>query len=60
MTWKSGWLTRMIFSRKTISAAMQIRMGWVYLAVPFGCALMSFRLVQVMASKLRSSERGTV
>jgi TRAP-type C4-dicarboxylate transport system permease small subunit len=57
MAWKSGGLTRLIFSRKTISAAMQIRMGWVYLAVPFGCTLMSLRLVQVMMSKLRSSER---
>jgi TRAP-type C4-dicarboxylate transport system permease small subunit len=60
MAWKSAGLTRLIFSRKTISAAMQIRMGWVYLAVPFGCALMSFRLVQVMVSKLRSPERGAV
>jgi TRAP-type C4-dicarboxylate transport system permease small subunit len=39
---------------------MQIRMGWVYLAVPFGCALMSFRLIQVMASRLRSSEKEAV
>jgi TRAP-type C4-dicarboxylate transport system permease small subunit len=60
MTWKSAGLTNLIFLRKTISAAMQIRMGWVYLAVPFGCALMSFRLLQVMASKLRASERGAV
>jgi TRAP-type C4-dicarboxylate transport system permease small subunit len=60
MTWKSAGLTNTIFLRKTISAAMQIRMGWVYLAVPFGCALMSFRLIQVMASRLRSSERGAV
>jgi TRAP-type C4-dicarboxylate transport system permease small subunit len=60
MTWKSAGLTNLIFLRKTISAAMQIRMGWVYLAVPFGSALMSFRLVQVMAAKLRSSERGAV
>ncbi|MDR2523297.1 MAG: TRAP transporter small permease [Synergistaceae bacterium] len=58
MTWKSAALTNTIFSRKTISAAMQIRMGWVYLAVPFGCALMSFRLVQVMASKLWTFGKG--
>ncbi|MDR2176189.1 MAG: TRAP transporter small permease [Synergistaceae bacterium] len=60
MTRKSADLTHMLFLRKTISAAMQIRMGWVYLAVPFGCGLMSFRLVQVMVSKLRSYKRGTV
>ena len=57
MTYKSGVLTNLIFSRKTISAAMQIRMGWVYLAVPVGCALMSYRLIQLMASKLRLFER---
>ena len=56
---KSAVLTNMIFSRRTISAAMQIKMGWVYLAVPVSCALMSFRLVQSMIAKLRSSERGT-
>lgn len=58
MTWKSAGLTNTIFLRRTISAALQIRMGWVYLAVPFGCALMSLRLVQVMAHKLRSPEGG--
>ena len=58
ITWRSAMLTRLIFSRRTISAAMQIRMGWIYLAVPVGCALMSFRLIQLMTSKLRSSERG--
>ncbi|MDR1378001.1 MAG: TRAP transporter small permease [Synergistaceae bacterium] len=60
MARNSAELTNLIFSRKTISAAMQIRMGWVYLAVPFGCTLMSFRLVQVMASKLLSSKRRAV
>ncbi|MDR3353917.1 MAG: TRAP transporter small permease [Synergistaceae bacterium] len=53
ITWKSAGLTNTIFSRKTVSAAMQIRMGWVYLAVPFGCAMMSFRLVQNMVFRLR-------
>ena len=54
MTWKSADLTRVVFARKTISAAMQIRMGWVYLAVPVGCALMSFRLIQILATRLKT------
>jgi TRAP-type C4-dicarboxylate transport system permease small subunit len=58
ITWKSAGLTNTIFSRKTVSAAMQIRMGWVYLAVPFGCAMMSLRLIQNMAAKLRADGRG--
>ncbi|MDR1886192.1 MAG: TRAP transporter small permease [Synergistaceae bacterium] len=58
VTWKSAGLTSMIFTRKTVSAAMQIRMGWVYLAVPFGCAMMSFRLVQNMIARLRTREGG--
>ena len=52
MTWKGTELTRLIFSRNTVSAAMQIKMGWVYLSVPVGCALMSFRLLQIFWSKL--------
>ncbi|MDR1977466.1 MAG: TRAP transporter small permease [Synergistaceae bacterium] len=52
LTWKSAGLARLVFSRKTISAALQIKMGWVYLAVPVGCALMSFRLLQILAAKL--------
>jgi TRAP-type C4-dicarboxylate transport system permease small subunit len=58
LTWRSAGLTSMIFSRRTVSAAMQIRMGWVYLAVPFGSAMMSFRLVQIMVSKLREQREG--
>ncbi len=54
MTYKAYQFTDRVFSRKTVSAAMEIRMGWVYLAVPVGCALMSFRLLQVMAAKLMS------
>ncbi|MDR1920755.1 MAG: TRAP transporter small permease [Candidatus Adiutrix sp.] len=55
MTWKSAEFTQMIFKRNTISAAMALKMGWVYLAVPVGCGLMSFRLIQVMAAKIKSA-----
>ena len=59
MTWKSAEFTKMIFKRSTVSAALEIRMGWVYLAVPVGCALMSFRLIQVMADKIKSAGKET-
>ncbi|MDR3333225.1 MAG: TRAP transporter small permease [Synergistaceae bacterium] len=60
MAWLSARLTNTIFTRKTVSAAMQIRMGWVYLAVPFGCALMSIRLMQNLAARLRAGGKGVV
>ncbi len=54
MAWKGAELTRTIFSRNTVSAALQIKMGWVYLSVPVGSALMSFRLIQILWSRLTS------
>jgi TRAP-type C4-dicarboxylate transport system permease small subunit len=53
ITYKSAILANTIFSRGTVSAAMHIRIGWVYLAVPVSAALMSFRLLQLMYCKLR-------
>jgi TRAP-type C4-dicarboxylate transport system permease small subunit len=57
---KSWGLTSVIFARKTISAALQIRMGWVYLAVPAGCALMSYRLVRLLIAKAASYMPGAL
>jgi TRAP-type C4-dicarboxylate transport system permease small subunit len=54
MTYKATQFTSRIFVRKTVSAAMEIKMGYVYLAVPVGFALMSFRLVQVLVAKIKS------
>lgn len=56
MTYKAYQFTSRIFVRNTVSAAMEIKMGYVYLAVPVGCALMSFRLVQVMMAKIRAGK----
>ena len=58
-THRSALLTSLIFSRRAVTAALQIRIGWVYLAVPVGCALMSFRLIQLMAYKSGLLKRGT-
>ena len=58
MTWKGAELTKTIFSRGTVSAAMQIKMGWVYLAVPVGSGLMSIRLLQIFWSKLTGAGAG--
>ncbi|MDR1045380.1 MAG: TRAP transporter small permease [Candidatus Adiutrix sp.] len=59
MTWKGAELTGLIFTRNTISAALQIKMGWVYLSVPVGSALMSLRLIQIFWSKLTPAGKET-
>ncbi len=54
LTYKSGILVRMLFGRGQLTPALRIPVAYAYLSVPVGCALMTFRLLQAMAAKLRA------
>ena len=41
-------LISMLLARKQLSPAMRIPMGYLYSAVPVGCALMTIRIIQQM------------
>jgi TRAP-type C4-dicarboxylate transport system permease small subunit len=57
LTFRSAELTQFIFNRGQVSPAMRIPMGYAYASVPVGCALMTFRLFQVLFNNLKHASR---
>lgn len=59
LAYKSTSLTMFIFSRGQLSPAMRMPMGFAYASVPFGCWLMSIRLVQNILDNIKSINNGS-
>jgi len=50
LLYQSAMLTLRTFARNQLSIAMQIDMGWIYLALPFGSALLALAALEAIFS----------
>ena len=48
----SGWIST-VLANNTVSPAMRIPMGYVYMSIPFGCAAMGLRLIPILYKNFR-------
>ncbi|MCR4962705.1 MAG: TRAP transporter small permease [Firmicutes bacterium] len=47
-----GWIST-VLTNHTVSPAMRIPMGYVYMSVPFGCLAMGIRLIPILYKNIR-------